>query len=252
MSVLRLPRTALETVVGQFGYDLVMRRQTSPYPVDFSESERRLWDAVSPYTMTSPGSTIALSRLVAHVSQQQIPGAFVECGVWKGGSMAAIARTLHGCGDTRRELWLYDVFGVFRRATSEADVNPFGVSASVRASEEGDNWGGVPMSSVQQVLHETAYPDDLIRFVPGYVEDTIPAQLPDEIALLRLDTDFYESTLHELRHMYPLVASGGVIIIDDYGYWRGQRQAVDEYLAAHGLSPLLVRLDAGPAMFVKP
>ena len=81
-----------------------------------------------------------------------------------------------------------------------------------------------------------------IHFVEGKVEDTIPAHAPERIALLRLDTDWYESTRHELEHLYPRLSRGGVLIIDDYGHWQGARQAVDEYFGdAH--AALLNRID---------
>jgi hypothetical protein len=91
-----------------------------------------------------------------------------------------------------------------------------------------------------------------VHFVPGKVENTIPAKMPELIALLRLDTDWYESTAHELEHLYPLVASGGVVIIDDYGYWQGARQAVDEFVARSRDRILLHRLDDTGRAFVKP
>ena len=84
------------------------------------------------------------------------------------------------------------------------------------------------------------------------VEDTIPNQAPKEIALLRLDTDWYESTLHELEHLYPRLVSGGVLIIDDYGHWRGAREAVDEYIDKHKLKLFLTRIDYTGRLCVKP
>jgi O-methyltransferase len=77
--------------------------------------------------------------------------------------------------------------------------------------------------------------------VKGKVEDTIPANIPERIALLRLDTDFYRSTRHELEHLYPRLERGGVLIIDDYGAYVGARQATDEYFASRPF--LLNRID---------
>ena len=84
------------------------------------------------------------------------------------------------------------------------------------------------------------------------VEETIPAQAPARIALLRLDTDWYVSTRHELEHLWPRLVSGGICIIDDYGHWSGSRQAVDEYLAEHDLQVLMHRLDYTGRLIVKP
>lgn len=83
------------------------------------------------------------------------------------------------------------------------------------------------------------------------VEDTVPADAPDTISILRLDTDWYTSTRHELTHLYPRLSSGGVLIIDDYGYWQGSRTAVEEFLAETGARLLLTRISAG-RLAVKP
>jgi hypothetical protein len=80
-------------------------------------------------------------------------------------------------------------------------------------------------------------------FIKGKVEETIPEQAPAQIALLRLDTDWYESTYHELVHLYPRLSPGGILIIDDYGHWAGARKAVDEYFAEHRLNLFLHRID---------
>jgi hypothetical protein len=83
------------------------------------------------------------------------------------------------------------------------------------------------------------------------VQDTIPAQAPERIAILRLDTDWYDSTRHELEHLYDRLESGGVLLIDDYGYWQGARQAVDEFLEARNTRMLLLPMASG-RVAVKP
>jgi hypothetical protein len=88
--------------------------------------------------------------------------------------------------------------------------------------------------------------------VSGPVETTLPAQAPDRLALLRLDTDWYASTRHELEQLYPRLVREGVLIVDDYGHWEGAREAVDEYFAANGPAPLLQRVDYTGRMAVKP
>lgn len=80
-------------------------------------------------------------------------------------------------------------------------------------------------------------------FVKGKVEDTVPEKAPDRISLLRLDTDWYESTYHGLLHLYPRLSVGGVLIIDDYGHWAGAKKAVDQYLNENHLKLLLNRID---------
>jgi hypothetical protein len=94
-------------------------------------------------------------------------------------------------------------------------------------------------------MESTDYPRERIRYIEGKVEETLPGSRPDRIALLRLDTDWYESTKHELIHLFPLLSPGGVLIIDDYGFWKGARMAVDEYLKEVAAPVLLNRIDTG-------
>ena len=91
----------------------------------------------------------------------------------------------------------------------------------------------------------------MIRFVKGKVEDTIPKNTPEKIALLRLDTDWYESTYHELTHLFPLLSKHGVLIIDDYGHWQGARKAVDQYFGENNIQILLNRMDYSGRMAIK-
>lgn len=92
-----------------------------------------------------------------------------------------------------------------------------------------------------------------IKFIilKGKVEDTIPNVLPDTISLLRLDTDWYESTKHELTYLYPKLTKKGILLIDDYGYWQGSKKAVDEYIEEEKLSIFLNRIDLSGRLAVK-
>jgi hypothetical protein len=110
-------------------------------------------------------------------------------------------------------------------------------------------------SSIEEVKNNIAtlnYPTEKVYFVKGKVEDTIPTTIPQKIAVLRLDTDWYESTKHELEHLFPLLVSGGVLIIDDYGHWEGARKAVDEYIEKNNLNILLNRIDYTGRIAIKP
>ena len=104
-------------------------------------------------------------------------------------------------------------------------------------------WAYAGLEEVRRNVLSTGYPEDRIAFIQGKVEDTIPGTIPEKIALLRLDTDWYESTRHELTHLYPLLSSSGILIIDDYGHWQGARRAVDEYLGAMPAPTYLHRID---------
>ncbi|MBT2510741.1 class I SAM-dependent methyltransferase [Streptomyces sp. ISL-98] len=239
------------------GYKLAPVAPT--WPRDFDEADVRLWQEVKPYTMTSPAAIRVLADSVQHITSSAVPGAIVECGVWRGGSMMAIAHTLRDLGRTDVDLCLFDTF-VGMTEPTEKDVHRTGERADVLLARESHEdraqsliWASADLDSVRRAVGSTGYPSAHVHFVTGKVEDTIPEQAPDEIALLRLDTDWYESTRHELLHLYPRLSPGGVLIIDDYGVWRGSAEATDEYFTEHGHAPFLIRIDDGGArVAVKP
>jgi hypothetical protein len=224
------------------------------YP-DFEPAHFDVMRQVQPYTLTSPERIFAVIEATRYITRRRIPGAIVECGVWRGGSMMAAARTLQLLGDTDRELYLFDTFEGMS-APTDHDVDFVGqradnLLATTERKEDGI-WVCVSLEDVQQAVGTVGYPASRIHYVRGKVEDTIPANAPDQIALLRLDTDWYESTRHELEHLYPRLASGGVIIIDDYGHWKGSRQATDEFIAATPDFGLLTRIDYTGRLAIKP
>lgn len=214
---------------------------------DASSQMLEIVRAVQPYTMTSPERILALCEAVRYVVEQDVAGDIVECGVWRGGSMAAAARVLRSMGSVDRRLWLYDTFDGMTEP-NENDVDFLGRAASVllRQSNRDDArsiWCRSPIDGVRQVMGLTGYPEQQIEYVVGDVQETLPKHHPEQIALLRLDTDWYESTRCELETLYPRLAVGGVLIVDDYGHWQGCRRAVDEYFAAQGVAMLLNRID---------
>ena len=223
----------------------------------FSAADRATVDEVAPFTMTSPERIVALCDAVRYVCRHRIEGSIVECGVWRGGSMMAAARTLLAAGDTGRQLFLYDTFAGMSEPTA-ADVDARGRHASRwmrrygRTGQGESRWCNASVDDVRRNLASVGYPMERCTLVPGRVEDTIPATIPERIAVLRLDTDWYESTAHELEHLFPLVAPGGVVIFDDYGHWQGARAAIDEYIAGHDLALLLGRVDYTGRMAVVP
>jgi O-methyltransferase len=218
------------------------------YSPDMDEATIRLFESVQPYTMTGIARVAALRQAVQYVAKNQIPGAIVECGVWKGGSMMAVAKTLLDCRAGDRELHLFDTFEGMTEP-SDVDTDLGGVRASQWMEDSDKCCAG--LDEVKRAMEITGYDPARIRYVKGKVEETIPSNAPERIALLRLDTDWYESTYHELVHLYPRLSVGGVLIIDDYGHWQGARQAVDQYIAEHNLKLLLNRIDYTARICVK-
>jgi O-methyltransferase len=248
------PRFALRRFRAGNDGETQVEPEQHAFPFDFDQADKELYRRVGPYTMTTPPRVYALVRAVEYVVARGVPGAIVECGVWRGGSMMAAALTLLRLDAADRELYLYDTFAGMP-PPSDVDTTRSGERAEdllAEGDEESHIWAIASLSDVRDAVLSTRYPEERIHFVEGLVENTLPATAPDHIALLRLDTDWYSSTRHELEQLYPRLAPGGVLILDDYGHWQGARQAVDEYLAANRISLLLNRVDGTARIAVKP
>ncbi len=229
--------------------------ELATYYIDADPWVLQIAERVQSFHMTSPDRVIALCKAVEHVVRTSVPGAIVECGVWRGGSMMAVASTLLHLGRTDRHLHLFDTFEGMT-APAEIDRDYKGAPAEILLEEaKGDRtqqiWAYAGLDEVRRNMGSTGYPQDQLHFVVGRVEDTLPAQAPDAIALLRLDTDWYESTIHELRTLWHRLAVGGILIVDDYGQWQGARQAVDEFFAQLDSPPFLMRIDYSGRIAVK-
>lgn len=243
-------------------------RPARPLPPDYNNATNdvdpevlQIYERVRPYTMTNLLRVNALVHGVRYVVRRGIEGAFVECGVWRGGSVMAMLLELQRLGVTDRDIYLYDNFEGMSLPTA-ADTSPFEQPALVtvqNARSVGQKgWHHFfrdeifSFEQVRAAVLATGYPAERIRFVKGDIGETIPAQAPERIALLRLDTDWYDSTRHELVHLYPRLRQGGVLLIDDYGHWDGCRKAVDEYFAAGDAGPVLLnRVDYAARLAIK-
>ena len=224
------------------------------------DRDRRIVEQCLAYSVTGVARLLALIDGVRYVVAGGPDGAFAECGVWRGGSVLAMILTLQDEGVTDRDIHLYDTFEGMT-APTEKDTTALGDSALDiwrQAEDSGERaWAYLfdeavfDEADVRRTVLGTGYPEERVHFVKGPVEETLPAAAPGPLALLRLDTDWYESTLHEMQHLYPLLAPGGILIVDDYGHWEGSRRAVDEYYAAHPPAPLLSRIDYSARIAVK-
>lgn len=203
--------------------------------------------SVEPYTLTSPERLNALIEAVEYIIRNKIPGSIVECGVYKGGSVMAIMKTLLKLKNSEKEIYLFDTFEGMPKP-SALDIDYMGKLASDKfkktmMSDNSSNWDNAALEEVQKSVFKIGYDKTKCYFIKGIIEDTIPDKAPDIISLLRLDTDWYQSTLHELRHLFPRLSEGGVLIIDDYGHWKGAKKAVDEYFSQNSIPILLNRID---------
>jgi len=225
-------------------------RKERKVPGDFTSEEIADYRWVKPFTMGQIEKIVATRQATEYVSGNRVPGDIVECGVWRGGHMMTAARVLLRLQDTSRRLILFDTFQGMSAPTPE---DGFEAREKWQKMQRGtrNEWCFAPLDEVRANLRRTGYPEHRIVFVQGKVEDTLPQSAPETIALLRLDTDWHSSTLCGLNHLFPRLAFGGVLILDDYGHWRGCRQAVDEYLMHHDLKILLTRVDGDSRMGIK-
>jgi hypothetical protein len=220
---------------------------------ELAEETMKLWAAVKTRTMTSVLRIDALRSALEYIEANSILGDIVECGVWRGGSMMAVALTLLRLGGVRA-LWLYDTFsGMPPPEAVDKDFRGI-AAASLLAKEPPDTswiWAKSALDDVKAGMAETRYPQGEIRYVVGTVEATLPERMPEKIALLRLDTDWFSSTYHELIHLWPKISPGGILIIDDYGYWVGARKAVDQFFDEIKCKPFLHRIDDTGRLIIK-
>jgi hypothetical protein len=232
--------------------------ETQPKPIrvpdHYDEWAADVIRRVTPRTMTSPVKLFGLVQAIRYVVAAGVAGDIVECGVWRGGSMQAVAWTLLELNDADRDLYLFDTFEGMP-PPSEHDKRIRDGSSAEDLLERHDRthavWAYAGLDDVREGMVETGYPAERTHFVQGLVEDTIPSGAPQQISVLRLDTDWYASTKHELEQLYPRLAPGGVLILDDYGHWDGARKATEEYLAEIDDELLLLPISSG-RIAVKP
>lgn len=252
----------LRVALRALGFDIVRYRpplDAADLPRDASAEDKTILDRIRGYTMTSVDRQLALLHAVRHVVRTGVQGSFVECGVWRGGSAMAAALAFIQEGETKRDLYLFDTFEGMT-APTDVDRSVYGVSAQayldqVHANRDIDRdfvWCIAGLEDVQANMLTVNYPTDRIFFVRGPVESTISTETATgPIAVLRLDTDWYESTRHELVHLFPLISPGGILIVDDYGHWAGARKALDEYLEGLPQRYYLHRIDYTGRLLVK-
>jgi hypothetical protein len=240
-------------ILGALGWQISKKDKKQKMEPDMAADVAfmQAFNRVSPFTMTSPERLYALHKAVIYTIEKGLAGSFVECGVWRGGSSMMIALTLQQLGISDRDLYLYDTFEGMSEPT-EADKDLSGDEAAkllATHQKTAGVWAFAGLDDVQQNMTATGYPAHRIHYIKGKVEDTIPGTIPAEIALLRLDTDWYESTKHELVQLYPLLAQQGPLIIDDFGHWQGAKKAVVEYF--EGKQVLMHRIDYTGRMIIK-
>lgn len=229
----------------------VVNKDTNSLEKVYGKEFIEIFNEVKPYTMISIEAAYANYKIINYIEDNNIQGDIVECGVWKGGSSMIMAKTLLNRNNTSRKIYMYDTYDGMSEATEEDEslvsnchaIQSFEAMKKSKNYTYGEtNWCQAGLDEVKQNMKSTGYPYENIIFIKGKVEDTIPDTIPPKIAYLRLDTDFYISSKHELVHLYPLLENKGVCLFDDYYYWKGQKTATDEYFQSINQKPLLIKV----------
>ena len=249
-------KNLIKKIIKKCGYEVHKAGTYGEFPVDFNENDIEIIKSVKQFTLTSIERRFALIQAVNYIIKNKIAGDIVECGVWKGGSIMVIAKTLLTLKSYDKELYLFDTFEGMPKP-KEFDVASYDNRMAIKQFEDlkindnSSNWSKIELDEVRNNVFSTKYNKEKFHFIKGKVEDTIPEFSPETISILRLDTDWYESTRHELIHLFPRLVKGGVIIIDDYGYWQGAKKAVDEYFTENNIPILLNRIDTTGRIGIK-
>ncbi len=224
----------IKSTLHKFGYK-IEKISKNLNIVEKNDYESSLFNKIKKFTLTTDENIWLLIQSFKYIIRNNINGDFVECGVWKGGNLILLGEL---CSKFKLEKNIFG-FDTFEGMTEphEQDKNFANKSAkellskySHKKKEDKNIWAYSSIEDTKKNIKEsTSY--EKIKLIKGDVKDTlnIKSNLPEKISLLRLDTDFYESTKIELEILYPLLSKGGILIIDDYGHWKGCKLAVEEY-----------------------
>jgi O-methyltransferase len=245
----------LKTLVSAAGYE-IKKKQSVQQEAGYEEF-MEIYHQCGRYSMTGLEPMYALYKAVEYIARNNIKGDFIECGVWRGGSSMLIAKTLQKFESTHRSIYLFDTFEGMSAPTSD-DISALnGTSAralldATAGDKQSKIWCYASLDEVRNNMQSTGYHESKIFYVKGKVEDTMPSySFSSPFALVRLDTDWYESTKVEMQVLYPQIVQGGILIIDDYGHWQGAKKAVDEYMGENKIPMLLNRIDYTVRLGVK-
>ena len=236
---------------------LLKRSEHPPQNYDDEPAAREAIALIENHTMLSYPRLVTLWQQVCYLDRTGIEGCLVECGTWKGGAAALMGLAHRRAGEACRDLHLFDSFQGLpepdRAHDGEMAVRYAGERAAGRLQSIGKCVG--TLEDNKHVLTTVArYPASLTHYHVGWFQDTLPiaGSSLKKIGLLRIDGDWYESTRICLETLFPMVSSGGIVVIDDYGKWAGCRKAVDEFMETLPRRLFINHIDAAGRYIIVP
>lgn len=230
----------------------------SQLPMELDEYEKNLLCEVylSGFTMEPLARLVNTALTVIHVIQKNTQGDYVECGVFKGGQGILAAGIFINRRQNDRKVFLFDTYsgapkpGIYDSRISNGEL------ARHKWAETNGNWMNAGLREVKSNFAQLGVSMDNVRFVKGDVRETLyeKENIPGRISVLRLDTNQYDSVKVEMDRLYPILSKGGILVINDYGFWAGTKKAVDEYFMFNhdGLeAPFFIAVDTAARFGVK-
>jgi len=225
----------------------------SSYPIELTEDEKRIIDYVidNNLTMASRERLFATMMSCKYILENNLDGDFVECGVWRGGN-SIVAAWMFKLYNSNKKVYLYDTFqGMTPPTKMDIELNGKRTASEKLAEEElikdrgfaQNVWCYASLDDVKNNFSKAGLLSANVEFIQGDVLQTLDQTIPDRIAVLRLDTDWYESTKKEMDVLYEKIIPKGILMIDDYGHWGGSKKAVDEYFEENKNRPFLQYID---------
>ena len=231
----------LNSVSKRFGYRFtkIQNRDWCDDFVGLSDFEKKTLEIASKYSMTGFERMFFLIKALRQIQIDEVEGDFVECGVWRGGNLILFQKMIEKLNFNNRKIFAYDTFsGMSQPGKEDSNINNESAEKILNSlkkkkvdPEKNIIFAKCNLEDVKKNFEMNTENNDNLICIKGEVEKTlkIDENLPTKISLLRLDTDWYESTKIELEVLFPLLSKNGILIIDDYGYWKGSKKAVDEY-----------------------
>ena len=229
-------------------------RQINLIP-EISKNDLNFIKNLEKYSMCPPAAHWSIIQSINYISKKKITGDFVECGVFKGGNLI-LMNHIRNRLNLNNKIFAFDTFeGMSEPTTYDKDLKDVPADKTFEIyKQSGEKWCYGSLEEVKKniSLFDKNYAQNF-NFIKGKVEETLKINdnLPQTISLLRLDTDFYESTKIEMEILFPRLVKGGILIIDDYGHWKGSQKAVDEYLDLKNNFHFLHRVDYGTRLLIK-